>query len=332
MPVFEATAPTRIDLAGGTLDIWPVYLFHPGAVTVNLAIDRRASCRIETGREGIQVVSLDTGACHQAGRASDLVAGESPPLAAFVLQALELEAGIAVTTESHVPSGSGLGGSSSLAVAVAGAAARCRGRKLAPEDIWPLTRDAEARCIGVPAGIQDYLPAIYGGVLAIHLEAGRVRIERLAVDAREIEERLLLVDVGTPRFSGLNNWEVFKAQIEGQGTVRGALAEIAAIARGVREALAGARYDEVTALVAAEWRARKRLAPAITTPGIERLTAAVEGAGGAAKVCGAGGGGCVAVWAPSGRRPRIEAALAAAGFATLPFATDPEGLRVVGDA
>ena len=35
----EATAPTRIDLAGGTVDLWPLYLFHPDAVTVNAAID-----------------------------------------------------------------------------------------------------------------------------------------------------------------------------------------------------------------------------------------------------------------------------------------------------
>ena len=36
----ESKAPTRVDLAGGTLDIWPLYLFHPGAVTVNAAITR----------------------------------------------------------------------------------------------------------------------------------------------------------------------------------------------------------------------------------------------------------------------------------------------------
>src|ERR1700749_4534505 len=41
-------APTRVDLAGGTLDIWPLYLFHEGAVTVNCAITRYASCIIET--------------------------------------------------------------------------------------------------------------------------------------------------------------------------------------------------------------------------------------------------------------------------------------------
>ena len=61
MTAFEATAPTRIDLAGGTLDIWPVYLFHPGAVTVNVAIDRRAWCRVETGHPGVSIESVRIG-------------------------------------------------------------------------------------------------------------------------------------------------------------------------------------------------------------------------------------------------------------------------------
>src|SRR5262249_30290481 len=55
--VVEATAPTRIDLAGGTLDIWPLYLFHPGSVTVNVAVDRRAWCRVETGVSGVSIES-----------------------------------------------------------------------------------------------------------------------------------------------------------------------------------------------------------------------------------------------------------------------------------
>ena len=42
----EASAPTRIDLAGGTLDIWPLYLFHDGAQTLNAAISLRARCSI----------------------------------------------------------------------------------------------------------------------------------------------------------------------------------------------------------------------------------------------------------------------------------------------
>src|ERR1700730_5538974 len=60
----ESKAPTRVDLAGATLDIWPLYLFHPGALTVNAAISRYASCVIETGAVGskkIKLVSRDGG-------------------------------------------------------------------------------------------------------------------------------------------------------------------------------------------------------------------------------------------------------------------------------
>jgi D-glycero-alpha-D-manno-heptose-7-phosphate kinase len=46
--IIESSAPTRVDLAGGTIDLWPIYLFHPGATTVNFALSLRASARIET--------------------------------------------------------------------------------------------------------------------------------------------------------------------------------------------------------------------------------------------------------------------------------------------
>ena len=57
----ESSAPTRIDLAGGTLDIWPLYLFHEGAQTLNAAISLRARCTIHSraGR-GVTIVSDDT--------------------------------------------------------------------------------------------------------------------------------------------------------------------------------------------------------------------------------------------------------------------------------
>jgi len=41
-------APCRVDLAGGTLDIWPLYLYHANAVTVNFAVDRYTRCVLET--------------------------------------------------------------------------------------------------------------------------------------------------------------------------------------------------------------------------------------------------------------------------------------------
>jgi D-glycero-alpha-D-manno-heptose-7-phosphate kinase len=46
--IIESSAPTRVDLAGGTIDIPPIFLFHEGASTVNFAVDLLAHCRIET--------------------------------------------------------------------------------------------------------------------------------------------------------------------------------------------------------------------------------------------------------------------------------------------
>ena len=63
----ETSAPTRIDLAGGTIDIWPLYLFHPGAQTINAAISIRARATVEprTDRR-IVIQSIDTGVTVEA--------------------------------------------------------------------------------------------------------------------------------------------------------------------------------------------------------------------------------------------------------------------------
>jgi D-glycero-alpha-D-manno-heptose-7-phosphate kinase len=110
--------------------------------------------------------------------------------------------------------------------------------------------------------------------------------------------------------------------------VRGALSEIVAAARGLKDALVAHRYDAVAPLMAAEWEARKRLAPGVTSPEIDRIAAAAVSAGGAAKVCGAGGGGMVAVWAPPGHREGVESAVKSAGFKSVPFRVDLRGLEV----
>jgi D-glycero-alpha-D-manno-heptose-7-phosphate kinase len=330
---YEATAPCRIDLAGGTLDIWPIYLFHPGAVTVNVAIDRRAWCRVETGHERILIESKDTLQKAEGTDVSAVLGGGILSLVAYILRALRIESGVRVVTQSRVPAGSGLGGSSALAVAIAAAAAKATGREVDKEDLWPIVRDAEAQCLGIPAGMQDHLAALHGGALAIHLEAGRVRTERLSTDPARIEECLMLVDAGATRFSGINNWDVFKGQIDGDPGVREAFAKIVVCARGVRDALIEGRYEEVAPHVAAEWEARKRLSPAVTTPEIDRIAEVAQANGGAAKVCGAGGGGMVAVWAPPGEggpgsREAVEGALRAGGFKIIPYRLDLRGLEI----
>jgi D-glycero-alpha-D-manno-heptose-7-phosphate kinase len=326
--VVEATAPTRIDLAGGTLDIWPLYLFHPGAVTVNCAIDRRAWCRVETGFEGVRIESKDTLRKAEGKDMTEVLGAGELDLVAFILRALGIESGVKVTTQSKVPSGSGLGGSSALSVAVAGAAAAATGRSLDSDTLWPVVRDAEAQAIKVPTGVQDYLAAIHGGVLGIHLDPGALRVEKLATDPAKVEESIMLVDSAVAHFSGLNNWEVFKGQIERNETVTKNLAEIAAAARDMRVALVEQRYADVPAIMTREMAARKRLAPGVSSPEIEKIAEAAASEGGAAKVCGAGGGGMVLVWAVPGTKEKVAAAIRAAGFKIIAFRLDLRGLEV----
>src|ERR1700743_3290965 len=103
----EARAPARIDLAGGTLDIWPLYLFHAGALTVNCAVTRYASCVIETGPRGsrrITLVSQDTK--RRESFASFAQLERAPryrlPLLAQLIRVFRPRAGFTLTTNSEV--------------------------------------------------------------------------------------------------------------------------------------------------------------------------------------------------------------------------------------
>jgi len=97
----------------------------------------------------------------------------------------------------------------------------------------------------------------------------------------------------------------------------------------LKAALERADWDGVGRHIAIEWENRKRLAPGVSTPMIDNLIARASAAGAtAAKVCGAGGGGCLFCYGPPAARPAIAEALAAGGARVLDYRIDIEGLRV----
>jgi D-glycero-alpha-D-manno-heptose-7-phosphate kinase len=78
-----------------------------------------------------------------------------------------------------------------------------------------------------------------------------------------------------------------------------------------------------------EWDNRKRLAPGVTTATIDDLIARARAAGAtAAKVCGAGGGGCLFCYGPPQARAAIAEALVAGGARLLEYRIETEGLRI----
>jgi len=324
----DSSAPTRIDLAGGTFDIWPLYLFHEGAQTINAAISIRAHCRLTSRRDhALRLVSEDTSEQVEAAGPDELGV-EQLPLVARLVRVFGAR-GVDIHTRSDSPVGAGIAGSSAMHVAVAGALAAWTGRTLTDDELLTLVMNVEAQVIGVPTGVQDYRPAFYGGVSAVELSVTGVRRIALDVNAEELGDRLVLAYTGASRQSGINNWDVMVRRIGGDPTVRGAFDAIRDAAAGVRSALERRQWRDLAVHLSAEWESRKRLAPAVTTPEIDRLLKRAQEAGAlAGKVCGAGGGGCLFCLVEPERHHAVSTALAAAGATVLPFTIDTAGLVV----
>ena len=329
--VIVAQAPCRADLAGGTIDLWPLYLFHAGAVTLNFAVNIVTTCRI-TPLKGKRIYfhSVDT---HKDEEFADLEALRTGkrfrhPLAARMVQFFAPKEGFLLETDSESPAGAGISGSSALMIATTAALARFTDRNLTLEQMRVIAQNVEAQIIGVPTGCQDYYPALYGGISSIHLDADGIHREAVPIAPEEIESRFVLAYTGAPRKSGINNWEVFKAHIDGNKRVFRNFERIAEIAGAMHQALLRSDWEGVARLLREEWKLRRTNAPGITTPLIDKLIAVAGKNGGrAAKVCGAGGGGCVIFLTEKGASSRVATAIGENGGRVLPLQVARNGLR-----
>ena len=324
-----SSAPTRIDLAGGTIDIWPLYLFHEGATTLNAAISLRAHVEVESRTDGaIELRSLDTERTAKAAHWSELDGTNDLSLLALLARHYKLE-NATLTTRGESPAGAGIAGSSALTIAVCGALARWTHAPGDPEHLLQVAMNVECQTIRVPTGVQDYRPALFGGIAAVELGVTGVSRTAIDVDPRELEQRIVLAYTGAPRNSGTNNWEITKRHTDGDRHVFDCFERIRDTAVAMRAALQRGNWDEVGRQIATEWDNRKRLAPGVTTPVIDDLIARAAAAGAtAAKVCGAGGGGCLFCYGPPAAREAIAAALAAGGARLLDYRIETEGLRL----
>jgi D-glycero-alpha-D-manno-heptose-7-phosphate kinase len=253
------------------------------------------------------------------------------PLAGYLARFFAPDGGFEIETHSESPAGAGISGSSALMIATTAALAKYTGKKLDREQIRVIAQNVEAQLIKVPTGCQDYYPALYGGVSAIHLDPDGIHHTAVRVAPEELDRRFVLVYTGAPRKSGINNWEVFKAHINGDKKIFHNFERIGEIARAMHHALSMADWKQVAKLIREEWKLRKTNAPKISTPMIEKLIAVALRQGAlAAKVCGAGGGGCVVFLTEPENREHISAAIRSYGGHVLPAMVARDGLTVSG--
>jgi D-glycero-alpha-D-manno-heptose-7-phosphate kinase len=353
MSIIKAKAPARIDLAGGTLDLWPLYLFFENTATINCAINQYAEVEIEVGSESkigstpaIEFKSADRNVSHPFRSYGELLESFQGGHKAVALSpALWLHAKVTrhffgfwrrsapikLTTRCDSPAGAGLGGSSTLNIALCNAFRKLTLANYTDDEIITVARDLETTIIDVPAGVQDYWSAQYGGVQAIRMEAGRMHRKVFHKQAPFIESHVILCYTGQSRNSGINNWAVYKGFIDGDANIRTAFGDIVKATYRVEEALERQSFDTFVDGIEREWQARQKLAPGIATPEMLAIIERAKGLGAkAAKVCGAGGGGCFIIVTPSEKKAAITQALRSDGVHIIDFRVAEQGCTVDG--
>ena len=327
--MIKSSAPTRIDLAGGTLDIWPLNLFFGNTPTVNAAIDLYATVEI-TPRKDKRIIlcSQDLELEDSFSSINALPEKHALELLTRTVKFYAPKSGLKISTNCKAPQGSGIGGSSALSVALHGALNKFTGKKYSKQEMIEIARNIETQIIGVPAGYQDYFPAMYGGFRSVKPGFIRVGTETLPVKAKELTRHFILCYTVKPTNSGINNWEVTKKTLDGHKKVIRNLKTISKCALEMHQLLKKGRITGIAPVFDREWKARKQLAPNISTPKMEKLIqSALKKGALAAKVCGAGGGGCVAFIVPPKKKQSIIDELNFHGGKVLPFQFVSRGHR-----
>ncbi len=331
--IIESSAPTRVDLAGGTIDIPPLFLFHEGAATVNFAVSLKANCRIETREDRvIRIESVDQKEALELSL-DDVASLKDEPrlkLLSKLIYFFRPEMGFTMTTHLEGPSKAGLAGSSTMNIACIGALNALVGDRYAPERFIPIAAAVECQVIEVPTGYQDYYSAQYGGVACIHFGPAGIEREALHIDSAALEARIAICYAGEPHDSGTNNWDITKRHIDGDKELFDLFEGIRDTSLAMRAALLANDLDKVGEILRDAHPQRKRLSDQITTPQMDHLIEVALANGAIApKVCGAGGGGCIAFFCEDGRRADVEAALARAnGAKVLDWQIQPAGLTL----
>ena len=318
-------SPTRVDLAGGTLDLWPLYNFTGGATTVNLAIDILTTAELQPRTDQkIELISDDLNFRREFSSLAECLKQRDETLRLLQIQ-LEFwrpKMGFTLRTQSNSPVGGGIGGSSSLTISLLQAFDQmingANSRFKSTHDLVEVAHNLEAHVLNTPTGTQDYYPAASGGINILTYSAEGIQQEVISIEGSDIEKHFLLVYTGKSHHSGINNFEVLTKAVQRDSQVTEALFAIKQVAEETASHCRSGNYQALPDLFEREYKARVKLAKSFSSPEIEKLREVSLQAGAkAVKICGAGGGGCVLVWVSPDQRKDVVSACERNGFKVL---------------
>ncbi len=313
-------SPTRVDFAGGTLDLWPLFNFVSEAKTINAAID--IYTRVELVIHDSPQIEIEIENVNFKKNFKDLkevlkCKNKNLNILNPILKYFAPQFGFHLKTSSQSPIGAGLGGSSSLIISIIKAFCEATKKEMTVYELVELAHNIESHILRTPTGTQDYIPPIMGGINLIHYNYDGIKIEKLSQPRDSLNLRFLLVYTGKPHHSGFNNWEVLKKCIEGHKPTLKHLKGLRDVACDLLKQIRTGNW-ELKSLLRREYRHRTAISKAFDSKEIRRLEKiALKNGAESIKICGAGGGGCVIVWCHPDKKEKVKSACQKAGFQVL---------------
>lgn len=317
--------PLRISFVGGGTDIGWFYKKEPGAVVstainkyIYITVNKKFDSKIRASYSKTEIVDKVKDLKHELIRES--------------LRLVGIDGGIEITSISDIPSrGTGLGSSSTYTVGVLNALYAYQGEHVPAERLAKEACQVEIGIIGKPIGKQDQYIAAYGGLQYLQFNPdGTVYADPIICRAktkRRLESRLLVFYTGLARSSA----SILKSQAKSVLTdtkKTEMMKEMAQLAKKMRRALSRNHSDSFGKLLHQNWLLKKKLVRSISSHRIDQWYTRARKAGAiGGKICGAGGGGFLLLYAPKSRHQSILKALPE--LRPLDFSFEPQGSKII---
>ncbi len=318
--VIRSRAPLRLGLAGGGTDVSPFSDIYGGNV-LNATIDMYANCTLEVNRtDKIQLVATDRNEKFECDLTAHIEPEGELRLHKGVYNRIMRQfnagrpLGIAITTYTDVPAGSGLGSSSTLVVAMIKAFVELLNLPLGEYEIAHLAFEIERIELGCAGGKQDQYAATFGGFNFIEFyKDDRVVVNPLRVKnwiISELESSLMLYYTGVSRYSSEIIAEQAKNAENNVVDAVAAMTELKEQAVKMKEAILKGDMRSLAGFMERSWEAKKKTAASISNSEIDALHDRARAAGAyAGKLSGAGGGGFMMFLVDPSRRMEVIRAL-----------------------
>lgn len=317
--------PFRVSFFGGGTD-FPIFFDECGGAVLNTSIDKY--CYI-TARYLPPFFDHKYRVRYTKREETNSIDDISHPSVRACLQHVDLPYGVEILHTSDIPAMSGIGSSSSFTVGLLNALYTLKGTDITKSELCMEALHIEQTILKENVGSQDQTVAAHGGLNHIQFNKDQAPlVSPVAIPRhrrKELESHLMLFFTGFSRISSV----IAKEQIKETPNKHLELLEMKTMVASAMELLMSEHPIEGFGdLLHESWMIKKTLTSHVSAPAIDEFYERARCAGAiGGKLCGAGAGGFLLIFAKPDDQPNVKRALN--DLLHVPFAFEDKGSHII---